>query len=135
MQTRPNGQRDIVRLAVAAAFVSFVQPLLPLYGDGSDFIFSLGYGFPALISFLLGWWTNVILVGVAILLLRRGRVEAAGGILLAGAMVMGILITRQVIETAPHFGRWQTDLFLILEAIEGVLLALAARRAIGVRSS
>jgi hypothetical protein len=48
---------------------------------------------------------------------------------------MAILVTRQIIETAPHFDRWQTDLFLVLEVIDGVLLVLAARRAIGVRSS
>jgi hypothetical protein len=132
---RTDLDREIVRPAVAAAVVAFVQPLLPVYGSGSEFFFSLGYGLPALVSFLLGWWTNVVLVALGILLLKRDRVEAAGGLFLAGVVVMAILVTRQVIETAPHFGRWQTDLFLILEIIEGVLLALATRRAIGVPSS
>jgi hypothetical protein len=40
-----------------------------------------------------------------------------------------------VLQTAPHFGRWQTDVFLVLEIIEGGLLALAAVRAIGARAA
>jgi hypothetical protein len=82
---RTHLDRDIVRPAIAAAVVAFLQPLLPIYGgSGPEFIFSLEYGLPALISFLLGWWTNVVLVALGILLLKHERVEAAGGLFLAG---------------------------------------------------
>ena len=54
---------------------------------------------------------------------------------LAVALTLAITITQQVLDTAPHFGRWQTDLILVLEITEGGLLALAAVRAIGAREA
>jgi cytosine/uracil/thiamine/allantoin permease len=134
MQTTPSRElhREIARLAIGAALISFLLPLLPLYGGS---IFSVGLPLRGLISFFLGWWTNVAVVTVGILYLRRDRIGVAGGIFLAVALTLAFAITRQVLETAPHFGSWQTDLFLILEIIEGVLLALAAVRALGTRSA
>jgi hypothetical protein len=71
-------------------------------------------------------------VAARILYLKRDR-AVAGGVFVAVALTLAITIPRQVLETAPLFGRWQTVLFLVLEIIEGVLLALAAVRAIGTR--
>jgi hypothetical protein len=76
-----------------------------------------------------------VVVAVGILHLRRDRVGVAGGLFLAAALTVAIAIIEQVLQTAPHFGRWQTDLVLVLEIIEGGLLALAATRAIGVRAA
>jgi hypothetical protein len=134
MQTTPGTElrREIVRLAIGAALIAFLVPLLPLYGGS---IFSVGLPLRGLISYFLGWWTNTAVVAVGILYLRRERVGVAGGVFLAVALTLGITITGQVLQTAPHFGRWDTDLLLILEIIEGVLLALAAVRAIGARSA
>jgi hypothetical protein len=134
MQTTPGTElrREIVRLAIGAALIAFLVPLLPLYGGS---IFSVGLPLRGLISYFLGWWTNTAVVAVGILYLRRDRVGVAGGVFLAVALTLGITITGQVLQTAPHFGRWDTDLLLILEIIEGVLLALAAVRAIGARSA
>lgn len=87
-----------------------------------------------LISFLLAWWTNAAVVAVGILYLERDRLGVAGGVFLAVALTLAITITRQVLDTAPHFGRWQTDLVVVLEIIVGGLLAFAAVRAIGARS-
>jgi len=116
--------------------IAFLRPLLPLYGDGSGlFIFSQGWPLRLLISFLLVWWTNAVVVAVGILYLRRDRVGVAGGIFLAAALIVAIEIIQLVLQTAPHFGRWQTDVFLVLEIIEGGLLALAAVRAIGARAA
>jgi hypothetical protein len=81
------------------------------------------------------WWTNLVVVAVGILHLRRDRVGVAGGLFLAAAMIVAIALIQQVLQTAPHFGRWQTDLILVLEIIEGGLLALAAVRAIGTRAA
>jgi hypothetical protein len=134
MQTTPGTElrREIERLAIGAALIAFLVPLLPLYGGS---IFSVGLPLRGLISYFLGWWTNTAVVAVGILYVRRDRVGVAGGVFVAVALTLAITITRQVLETAPHFGRWDTDLLLILEIIEGVLLALAAVRAIGARSA
>jgi hypothetical protein len=138
MQTTPRTKphRDIARLATWAALIAVLLPLLPLYGDISGpFIFSSALPLRYLISFLLVWWTNAVVVAVGILYLRQDRVGVAGGLFLAAALTVAIAIIEQVLQTAPHFGRWQTDLVLVLEIIEGVLLALAATRAIGVRAA
>jgi hypothetical protein len=137
MQTTPRTKphRDIARLAIGAGLIAFLLPLLPLYGDGSGFIFLRGYSLRLLISFLLVWWTNAVVVAVGILYLKRDRVGVAGGLFLAAALTVALAIIQQVLQTAPHFGRWQTDLVLVLEIIEGGLLALAAVRAIGARAA
>ncbi len=110
-------------------------PLLPLYGDGSGlFIFSQGWPLRLLISFLLVWWTNAVVVAVGILYLKRDHVGVAVGLFLAAAMTVAIAIIQLLLQTAPHFGRWQTDMVLVLEIIEGGLLALAAVRAIRARA-
>jgi hypothetical protein len=138
MQTTPRTKRhrEIGRLAIGAGLVAFLLPLLPLYGDGSGlFIFSQGWPLRLLISFLLVWWTNAVVVAVGILYLKRDSVAVAGGLFLAAAMIVAIAIIQLVLQTAPHFGRWQTDMVLVLEIIEGGLLALAAVRAIGARAA
>ncbi len=129
---RREPRREIVRLAIGAALIAFLMPLLPLYGGS---IFSVGLPLRGLISYFLGWWTNTAVVAVGILYLRRDRVGVAGGVFVAVALTLAIAITGQVLQTAPHFGRWETDLVLILEIIESVLLTLAAVRAIGARSA
>ena len=131
--TKPH--REIIRLATGAALIAVLLPLLPLYGGGSGlFIFTQGLPLRVLISFLLAWWTNAVVVAVGILYLKRDRLGVAGAVFLAVALTLAITITRQVLDTAPHFGRWQTDLILMIEIIVGGLLAFAAVRAIGVRS-
>ena len=138
VQTTPRTKqnREIARLALGAALIAFLMPLLPLYGEGSGlFIFSQGLPLRFLISFLLVWWTNLVVVAVGILYLKRDRVGVAGGLFLAAAMIVAIALIQQVLNTAPDFGRWQTDLILVLEITEGGLLALAAVRAIGARAA
>ena len=138
MQTTPGTKprREIARLALWAGLIAFSLPLLPLYGDGSGpFIFSSSLSLRFLISFLLVWWSNAVVVAVGILYLKRDRVGVAGGLFLAAALTVAITLIQLLLQTAPHFGRWQTDLVLVLEIIEGGLLALAATRAIGVRAA
>jgi hypothetical protein len=138
MQTTPmkKPHREIGRLAIGAGLIAFLLPLLPLYGDGSGlFIFSHGLELRLLISFLLVWWTNAVVVAVGVLYLKRDRVGVAGGLFLAAALTVAIAIIQLVLQTAPHFGHWQTDSVLVLEIIEGGLLALAAVRAIRARAA
>ena len=123
-RTKPHG--EIARIALWGGLIAFSLPLLPLYGDGSG---------PFIFSSLLVWWSNAVVVAVGILYLKRDRVGVAGGLFLAAALTVAIAIFQLLLQTAPHFGRWQTDLVLVLEIIEGGLLALAATRAIGVRAA
>ncbi|MGH2540048.1 MAG: hypothetical protein ACRDGK_05975 [Actinomycetota bacterium] len=127
--------RGIVRLATGAALIAVLLPLLPWYGGSSESIFSLGLPLRVLISFLLGSWTNAAVVAVGILFLKRDRVGVAAGVFVAVAMTLAITIAHQVLDTAPNFGPWQTVLFLVLQIIEGVLLAFAAARAIDAASA
>jgi len=139
MQTtqRTDLHGHIVRLAIAAVVIAFLLPLLPVYGPGGrvEFIFSVGFPLRGLISFFLGEWTYAAVVAVGILFLRQDRLEFAGGLFTGVALILAITIARQILETAPHFSQWQTDVVLSLEIIEGVLLALAALRAIRASSS
>jgi hypothetical protein len=135
MQTvqRSDLRRAIVRLVVAAVLVALVIPLLPVYGFGGQltFVFSFGLPLRGLISLFLGRWSGAIVVMAGIVFLRRDQLSVAGGAFAAVALGLAITLATQVIETAPHFGRWQTDLVLALEIAQTILLALAAARAIG----
>jgi hypothetical protein len=128
----PDPRRAIFRPAIAAALIAFIIPLLPMYGgDGTAFVFSLGLPLRAVIQFLLGYWANTAAVAAGIVFLRRDRVGVAGGVFAAVALTLAITIVSQVIATAPHFGRWQTVVLLMLESVQAILLLLAASRAIG----
>jgi hypothetical protein len=112
--------------------VALVLPLLPVYGFGGElaFVFSFGLPLRGLISLFIGRWTSAIVVTAGIAFLRRDRLGVAGGVFAAVALGLAITIAAQIIETAPHFGRWQTDVVLALEIVEAILLAIAAARAI-----
>jgi hypothetical protein len=135
MTTRSNVHRTIVRLAIGAAVIAFLLPLLPVYGGGSEFILSLGYPWRTLISYLLVAWTNAALVAVGIVFLKQDRLGVAGGFFAAVALALAINVTQQVVATAPHFVLWPTVVFLTLEIIEGILLAFSAVRAIRASNS
>jgi len=99
---RTKQNREIARLALGAALIAFLMPLLPLYGEGSGlFIFSQGLPLRFLISFLLVWWTNLVVVAVGILYLKRDRVGVAGGLFLAAAMIVAIALIQQVPTQHP----------------------------------
>lgn len=129
---RPDLRRAILRPAVAAALIAFVVPLLPMYGgEGTAFVFSLGFPLRAMIQFLLGHWTNTVVVAAGIMFLERDHVGVAGGVFAAVALGLAITIVTQVLATAPDFGHWQTVVLLMLEIVQATLLVLAAARAIG----
>jgi hypothetical protein len=134
MQTVPRSdlRSAIARLAVAATLVALVIPFLPVYGFGGQvtFVFSLGLPLRGLISYFLGRWSGAIVVTAGIVFLRRDQLGVAGGAFAAVALGLAITIATQILETAPHFGRWQTDVVLALEIVQTIILALAAARAI-----
>lgn len=134
METVPIGHlnRSVLRLASAAALIALVIPLLPMYGaDGAGFIFSLGFPMRALVEFFLAHWGDALVVAAGIVFLRRGRVGVAGGIFAAVALGLAVTIVAQIVATAPHVGRWQIVVLLVLEVVQATLLAVAAARAIG----
>jgi hypothetical protein len=71
-----------------------------------------------------------LVAAVGIWLMKRDRAGPAGGVFLAVGLVVAIGIAGEVVATAPHFGRWQTDLLLALETVEAILLLLAGSRAL-----
>jgi hypothetical protein len=139
MHTTPRAylRSDPVRPAVVAAVISFVLPLLPVYGLGgrAEFVFSVGFSVRGLVSFFLFAWTNLAVVTVGILFLRQDRPGPAGGLFTAVALILAITITRQALETAPQFIHWQSVVIYTLEVTEVFLLSLAAVRAIGASGS
>ena len=67
---------------------------------------------------------------VGIWFLKRDRADPAGGVFLALGLVVAIGTVGDVLVTAPHFGRWQTDVILALGIVEAILLTLAGSRAL-----
>jgi hypothetical protein len=134
--TPSDTRRSILRLAVAGIIVGLAIPLLPLFGEGGrlDFIFSQGLPWRLLILYLLRWWVSALVAVVGIWFLKRDRAGPAGGVFLAVGLVVAIGVAGEVLVTAPHFGRWQYDVVLGLEAAEAILLTLAGLRAIAVVS-
>ena len=133
MRTVPRSdlRRAILRPAVAAALIAFVIPLLPMYGgEGTAFVFSLGFPPRAMIQFLLGHWTDTVVVVAGIVFLERDHVGIAGGVFAAVALGVEITIVTQILAT-PDLGHWQTVLLFVLEFVQATLLVLAAARAIG----
>jgi hypothetical protein len=130
-------RRSTVHLAVAGVIVGLAIPLPPLFGEGSGrlaFIFSQGLPVRFLIVYLLRWWASALVAVVGIWLLKRDRAGPAGGVFLAVGLVVAIGTAGEVLVAAPHFGRWQYDVILALEAVEAILLMLAGSRAIAVVS-
>ena len=125
-------RRSTLRLAVAGVIVGLAIPLLPLFGEGGRgaFIFSQGLGVRFLIVYLLRWWGSALVAVVGIWFLKRDRAGPAGGVFLAVGLVVAIGVAGDVLLTAPHFGRWQTDVLLALETVEAILLMLAGSHAI-----
>ena len=62
-----------------------------------------------LIVYLLNWWGSALVAMVGIWFLKRDWAGPAGGVFLAAGLVVAIGTTGEVLVTAPHFGRWQTD--------------------------
>lgn len=125
-------RRSTLRLAVAAVIVGLAIPLLPVFGEDGPFIFLLGLPVRVVVVYLLRWWGSALVAGVGIWFLKRDRSGPAGGIFLAVGLGAAIGIAGEVLVTAPHFGRWQTDVVLSLETVQAVLLMLAGLRAIGI---
>jgi len=127
-----DSRRSTLRLAVAAVIVGLAIPLLPIFGEGDlgPFIFSQGLPVRFLLVYLLRYWASAMVAVVGIWFLKRDRPGPAGGVFLALGLVVAIGTVGDVLVTAPHFGRWQTDVILALGIVEAILLTLAGSRAL-----
>jgi hypothetical protein len=83
-----------------------------------------------LIIYLLRYWASAVVAMVGIRFLKRDRAGPAGGVFLALGLVVAIGTAGDVLVTAPHFARWQTDLILALGTVEAILLTLAGSHAL-----
>jgi hypothetical protein len=135
--TLPSDTRRLtLRLAVAGVIVGLVIPFLPIFGPGGRraFIFSQGIPVRFVIVYSLRWWGSALVAVVGIWFLKHDRPGPAGGVFLAVGLVVAIGVAGEVLVTAPHFGRWQTDVILALETVEAILLMLAGSRAVATAS-
>ncbi len=125
-------RRSTLRLAVAGVIVGLVIPFLPVFGPGGRraFIFSQGFPVRFVIVYSLRWWGSALVAMVGIWFLKRDRAGPAGGVFLAVGLVVALGVATDVLVTAPHFGRWQTDVLLAFETAEAILLTLAGMRSI-----
>jgi hypothetical protein len=102
-------------------------PLLPVFGGGGlgAFIFSQGLGVRFLSVYLLRWWGSALVAMVGIWSLKGDLAGPGGGVFLAVGLVVAIFAAGDVIATAPHFDRWQTDVLVALQIVAAILLTLA----------
>jgi hypothetical protein len=122
----PPARSTAFPLALVAALIAFVIPLLPLYGDGLVFLWDGGFPARVVIQVLLSRWTPAIVIAVGLLLLSRGRSSIAAGVFGAIALTIGLDIVGEVVLVGGVFSRWQSTLVVVLWAVEATLLAAAA---------
>jgi hypothetical protein len=126
-ETRRRLQAQV--LAAAALVIDIAIPLLPLYGNGqTEFgLVVLPFPFWLALANVLSLYAvaAVILVGLVSL---AGRRSFAAGVFLGAAILLGLRVVSSTITAGGW--RWQTTLVLGLEALESVLLFLAAAGAL-----
>lgn len=102
---------------------------LPLHLEGSSLLsYVLGEGFPfrMKVANLLSLFDGPTAIIVGLIFLRRGRPSVASGVFVGLLVVLGLGVMSSVLTSVDGW-RWQTTLFLGLQAIECLLLFLAAR--------
>jgi hypothetical protein len=116
-------------LALVAFVIDLAIPLLPVYGNGHQTLFGIGFPIKIVLMQVLGFWASAIVVLVGIWLLARSRGAVAVGMLVAIAVESAIQVVSQAIITTDVFRHWQSVVVLGLTAAEAVLLLLAAASA------
>ena len=124
-----NVDRNALAGALVGLAVGIALPLLPIYGDGHQFVWT---GFPArfVAAYLVNAWASslAVLLGIVVLLRRRSR--TAAGVFGAVAIIVAARIVARFIPGSIDLGPWQIVLDLSLEAIEAIALVIAASLAI-----
>jgi len=99
--------------------------LLPLYGD-NQFLLALGFPIRYVISQYVSGLAIALVVGVGLVLLRRGSDTLAAGIFVGLGLVITISVVSMFI-TGPVFSRWQTALAFFLRVAAAAALLAAAK--------
>lgn len=118
-------------LALVTAAVDAAIPLLPLYGNGHQTVFSFGMPGRFVVQWLVGAWGSVVIVLLGVWLLRQGHAKIAAGVFAATALGLMFEIATRLIFWGDVFSNWQSILVLCLEAAEAVLLLVAVRTVLG----
>lgn len=114
-------------LALVVAATDAAIPILPLYGNGHQTVFSFAMPGRFVLQWLVGGWGSVVVVLVGVALLSRGHGKIAAGIFVATALGLAFEIVTHLIVWTDLFTRWQSVLVLCLEAAEVALLLVAVR--------
>jgi hypothetical protein len=126
-------------LALVGLVAEALPILLPLYGDGDQFLFSLGFPARSVIAQYLSGLAIPFTVGVGLVLLRRGSDTLAAGVLLGLGLVIAFGVVSMLIIGTDVLTRWQSALVICLRGVAaGALLAAATmvtRRVGPVRST
>ncbi len=116
-------------LALVTAAVDAAIPLLPLYGNGHQTVFSLMPG-RFVLQWLVGAWGSVVIVLLGVWLLRQGHAKIAAGVFAAMALGLVFELATNLIGGGV-FSNWRGVLVLCLEVAEAVLLLVAVRTLLG----
>lgn len=126
-------------LAVVGLVAEALPILLPLYGDGHQFLFSLGFPTRSVIAQYVSASAIPFAVGVGLVLLRRGSDTLAAGVFLGLGLMIAFGVVSMLINGPEVFTRWQGTLVICLRGVgAGALLAAATmltRRVAPVSSS
>ncbi|HEY7659929.1 MAG TPA: hypothetical protein VIC58_04960 [Actinomycetota bacterium] len=117
--------------AVGALVVDLLAAVVPVL-DGSSYLsFSVADGFPfrVKVANLLMLFAGAVAILVGLGFLRRGRAVVASGVFVGLLVVLGLRWVSSVLLSIEGWG-WGTTIVLGLQAIECVLLFLAARAAL-----
>lgn len=113
-------------LALVGLVAEALPILLPLYGDGHQFLFSLGFPTRSVIAQYVSGLAIPFAVGVGLVLLRRGSDTLAAGVLLGLGLVIALGVASMLIIGPEVFTRWQSTLVVGLRGVAaGALLAAA----------
>jgi hypothetical protein len=117
--------------AVGALLVEITALVLPLTLESGLLSYAVGEGFPfrVKVANLLTLFAVSVAILVGLAFLRRGRASVASGVFVGLLVVLGLRVMSSVVTSIDGW-RWQTTVFLGLQAIECVLLFLAARAAL-----
>lgn len=97
--------------ALVGLVIAVVRPLLPVYGDGHQFVFALGYPLRFDVSLLVSAWSIAVAILLGVLLLSR-RPTGAAGAFMAVAVVVARGVVSPLIDTPNPFAGWQKVLVL-----------------------
>jgi hypothetical protein len=116
--------------ALAAMIIDLVIDALPWWEGASYLSFAFFEDFPihAKLSNAVALLVGPIVIAVGIVLLRRGRPSVASGVFIAAGSMLAARVLSELLR-AIEVRNWQMFAVVGLQAVEAVLLFLAASRA------